>query len=411
MTGLLASFGKPFKYQVAAFRLRLAQLQGTVKWDDVWQAQHDRAFMVAGAMKADLLADLAAAVDKAISQGTSLETFRKDFRALVEKNGWHGWTGEGTKGGEAWRTRVIYQTNLSTSYAAGRFAQLTEAGFPFWVYFHGNSMEPRHQHLAWDGLVLPPDHPFWATHYPPNGWGCSCYASGARTLAGAQRLGGNPDLKLPEGWQSLVPKTGAPVGIDKGWAYAPGASVEETVRSMAAKTVYWPYEIAKAYMADLPAEVRDDFAAAYRNLPSTEAAVQQFANRVIEQGPSLPAPDLPRVKEYQTLGLLTKADTADITTILGQDVAGYDFAVSRSSILHVFKKHGVEISERKRGQRAVVPADYGLLLQLLSAPDSRIEERGDIIMTKKIGNDLITAVFSRLPKRRMLSLVTMWVGV
>lgn len=235
MTGLLASFGKPFKYQVAAFRLRLAQLQGTVKWDDVWQAQHDRAFMVAGAMKADLLADLAAAVDKAISQGTSLEAFRKDFRALVEKNGWHGWTGEGTKGGEAWRTRVIYRTNLATSYAAGRLAQLVDQKYPFWVYSHGGSLEPRVQHLAWDGLILPADHPFWATHAPPNGWGCSCRVTGARSVGSAYRVGGNPAVKLDDGWQTVSPKTGAPVGIDKGWAYAPGASTAQAVASLVPK--------------------------------------------------------------------------------------------------------------------------------------------------------------------------------
>ena len=246
MTGLLASFGKPFKYQVAAFRLRLAQLQGTVKWDDVWQAQHDRAFMVAGAMKADLLADLAAAVDKAISQGTSLETFRKDFRALVEKNGWHGWTGEGTKGGEAWRTRVIYRTNLATSYAAGRLAQLAEAKYPFYVYRHGGSLEPRAQHLAWDGLILPADHPFWATHAPPNGWGCSCYITGARSVASAKRVGGNPEVKLQEGWQAISPKTGAPVGIDKGWAYAPGASVASEISdAVTAKAAKLPEQLSR----------------------------------------------------------------------------------------------------------------------------------------------------------------------
>ncbi len=408
MANLRASFGKPFKYQVAAYRLRLAQLQGTVKWDDIWQAQHDRAFMVAGALKADLLADLAMAVDKAISEGTTLETFRKDFRAIVEKNGWHGWTGEGTKGGEAWRTRVIYRTNLSTSYAAGRFAQLTEAGFPYWVYFHGNSLEPRHQHLAWDGVVLKPDHPFWATHYPPNGWGCSCYASGARSLESARRLGGKPDLDLPEGWQVPTARTGAPPGIDKGWAYAPGASVAETVSGMAGKSVAWPYEIAKAYLAGLPSSVRDDFATAYRSLPSSEAALERYARQVAAQGPTAPAAN---ISEYQTLGLLTKADAETISAKLGQDVTGFDFAISRSSVLHVAKKHGADAAERKRGQRAVVPADYRKLLQVLSAPDSLVADGENIIVTKEFGGETITAIFARFAKRRMLTLVTMWVGV
>lgn len=235
MTKLLASFGKPFKFQVAAFRLRLAELKATTGWDkEVWQAEHDRAFMVAGAIRADILADLAAAVDKAISQGTTLETFRKDFRKIVAEKGWQiSPAGQGTKGGEAWRTKVIYKTNLSTSYAAGRFAQLTQAGYPFLVYRHGASVEPRIQHLAWDGLVLPADHPFWKSHCPPNGWGCTCYITGARSKESARRVGGKPEKTLPEGWQTPDPKTGAPVGIDRGWAYAPGASVLQTVAALA----------------------------------------------------------------------------------------------------------------------------------------------------------------------------------
>lgn len=230
----VAAFNRPFAEQVAAFRLRLTNLTPTAKWDDVWQDGHDRAFMVAGATKADLLADLAAAVDKAVSQGTTLEEFRRDFREIVETRGWHGWTGEGTAKGEAWRTRIIYKTNMSTSYAAGRFAQLQAAGFKFWIYHHGNARDPRIEHLGWDGLVLPPDHPFWVSHYPPNGWGCTCYVSGARTESLARRRAGK-DVELPTEWASISAKTGAPVGIDKGWAYAPGASVHQTVRTIAAK--------------------------------------------------------------------------------------------------------------------------------------------------------------------------------
>ncbi|MDG4868970.1 phage minor head protein, partial [Guyparkeria sp. 1SP6A2] len=138
----------------------------TARWDDLWQDQHDRAFMVAGATKADLLADLAAAVDRSIQQGTGLEAFRKDFREIVARHGWTGWTGEGSTKGEAWRTRVIYRTNMATSYAAGRMAQWREKGYPLWVYRHGGSREPRLQHLDWDGLILEADHPFWVTHAP-----------------------------------------------------------------------------------------------------------------------------------------------------------------------------------------------------------------------------------------------------
>lgn len=229
---LAAVFGKPFPEQVAAFRLRLGNLVPTSVWTDLERAGHDTGFMVAGALKAELLADLAAAVQKSIEAGTTLEEFRKDFRQIVTKHGWHGWTGEGTAKGEAWRTRVIYRTNLSTSYAAGRLAQLIAGKFKFWVYRHGGSQEPRVQHLAWNGVALEPDHPFWTSHAPPNGWGCSCYVVGARSEAGIRRLGGTPGKKLPEGWQAPDPRTGAPVGIDKGWDYSPGRSVTAKINAL-----------------------------------------------------------------------------------------------------------------------------------------------------------------------------------
>lgn len=241
---LLATFGKPFKYQVAAYRLRLADLRDTKGWEDLWQAEHDRAFMVAGATKAGILADLAAAVDKAIEQGTGLEEFKRDFRKIVAEKGWLlSDYGRETAARRAWRARLIYRTNMSTSYAAGRMAQLVAGNYPFWVYRHGASLEPREQHLAWDGLILAPDHPFWLTHAPPNGWGCSCYILGARSMAAAKILGGKPGLKLPDNWQGLDPRTGAPIGIDRGWAYSPGASVAEAVGALADRLPALPAEI------------------------------------------------------------------------------------------------------------------------------------------------------------------------
>lgn len=122
---MAAKYGSlPFAEQIAFFRRKLNI--GTRAWTDIWEAQHDRAFVVAGAMQEDLLADLRAAVDRVIEQGITLEIFKKDFLSIVSTNGWSGWTGEGTKAGEAWRTRVIYDTNLRTSYAAGRLTQMRE---------------------------------------------------------------------------------------------------------------------------------------------------------------------------------------------------------------------------------------------------------------------------------------------
>jgi len=214
-----ADYGSlPFPEQIAFFKDKVHL--PTQRWDDLLGAAHDRAFVVAGATKADLLADLHTAVLKGIEEGTTLETFRQDFDAIVAKRGWTGWTGEGTQGGVAWRTDVIYSTNLRTSYAAGRWAQIQEvkATRPYLMYRHSHGVvHPRPQHVAWDGLVLPTDDPFWSSHYPPNGWGCKCRAF-ALNDGDIRRLGKDgPD-------QAPVPP-GDTTGIDKGWDYAPGAGI------------------------------------------------------------------------------------------------------------------------------------------------------------------------------------------
>lgn len=218
-----AAYGSlPFAEQIAFFRGKLNL--PTAHWTDISRAEHDFAFVVAGANRNAIVADFRAAVEQAIAQGTTLEQFRKDFDAIVARHGWD------YNGGRDWRSRVIYETNLNTSYAAGRFEQLQAA--PFWQYQHADWVtHPRQQHQAWDGLVLAREDAFWHTHFPPNGWGCQCSVRGlwARDL---KRLGKDapdaaPELRLvereigqrsPNGPRRVM----VPEGIDPGFDYAPG---------------------------------------------------------------------------------------------------------------------------------------------------------------------------------------------
>lgn len=349
-------FRRPFDEQVAFFRGKLGNLVPTERWDDIWKSAHDRAFMVAGAAKADLLADLAGAVDQAIAEGETLDAFRKRFAAIVEKHGWHGWTGEETEAGRAWRTRIIYQTNLSTSYAAGRLAQLKDAGFKYWVYRHTPNEHPRMQHLAWDGLTLPADHPFWQTHFAPNGWGCKCRISGASGPETAKLAGGKPGYtEPPAGWDAIDPKTGEPVGIDKGWGYMPGdTSADDVARAVAKKTVAWPYETAKAYMGGIPANTRDALAAAIRSQPETGEAARRYAERALGVRNGAPI-EVAHVEPYQTLGLLT-SDEMKRAGVEGL----YDWALAADDVRHALRRHGDPATEARLGQVAVTTDDFGL---------------------------------------------------
>lgn len=254
-----AALKLPFAEQIAFFRGKLGNLVPTAKWTDLWQQEHDVAFMVAGAAKADLLADLAEAVDKAIADGETIQQFRRRFLEIIQRHGWAGFTGDDRttdrpQGGRglAWRTRVIYETNLLTSYAAGRRAQLEDGGYTHWMYKHSDFVQrPRPHHVALNGIVRPKDDPFWQTHYPPNGWGCRCRVLGVRSPAQARRLGGDWDKPLPSWAGQTDPKTGAPVGVDKGFGYMPGGSVVDRTRALRDKLTKLPTQLANALSEDV----------------------------------------------------------------------------------------------------------------------------------------------------------------
>jgi len=385
-------FREPFQEQVAFFRQKLGNLVPTERWTDMQKEAHDKGFMVAGAAKADLLSDLAAAVDKAISQGTSLGAFRKDFKSITARHGWD------YRGEFNWRTKVIYQTNMATSYAAGRLAQLRDAEFTHWEYIHSNAVaHPRKQHLGWNGLVLSADDPFWNAHYPPNGWGCQCRVRGRNN---PDKVGQAPD-------DEIDPRTGEPVGIDKGWGYMPGNTVSATVTSLAARTVQWKYELAKAYLENLPEGLKDQFSRSMRDLPSTRDAARQFAGRVLDDR---------NHTEYQSMGLLTSEDVSKIQELKGLDVAGYDFALDPSSVRHIQKKHGDLKSEALRGQRAVTKEDYEKIPELLNSPDeitdsglSHTTNNPLIEYSKVIGQDKYSLVLEYRKKRKMLVSTTFYI--
>lgn len=221
MTSLANVFQHPFDEQVEFFRQKINL--PTQRWNDIQQADHDHAFIVAGAMKAELLTDLRQAVQKAIATGSTLETFRKDFATITARHGWTNYTGSDTANGRAWRTRIIYETNLRTSFAAGRWKQLKANAdiFAYWEWVHMDGRHPRPEHVAWNGTILPHDDAWWAAHYPPCGWGCKCRVRGVSRGEMEDRGKDGPDEAPPV---VIDPKTGLDKGIDKGWDYAPGAS-------------------------------------------------------------------------------------------------------------------------------------------------------------------------------------------
>jgi len=216
----------------------------TRTWTDLWQGMHARAFVVAGAVEADLVADFHNAVTRAIAEGRTLNDFRKDFDAIVAR---HGWSYKGNRG---WRSAVIYNTNMRMAHSAGRWAQAQrlKARRPYGRYVDAGDHRVRPEHHAWHNTILPLDDPWWRTHWPPNGWGCRCYV---QTLSESDlkrydyEVSESPEVETeirevntPAGKRTVeVPK-----GIDTGFGYNAGEAAFGRGADLIAMERHGPWE-------------------------------------------------------------------------------------------------------------------------------------------------------------------------
>ncbi len=165
--------------------LKRKKLKPGFDYRDVWQEEHHIHFTVAKAMRLDVLENIYQAVVVAEAEGKTLRQFAKELTPLLQKKGWWGrqqmhdpLTGEikDVQLGSPRRLKVIYQTNLRTARAAGQWGRIerNKPSYAYLLYELGPSRTHRDEHVAWAGVILPVDHPFWETRYPPNGWGCKC---------------------------------------------------------------------------------------------------------------------------------------------------------------------------------------------------------------------------------------------
>lgn len=204
---------------------------------DVWQSEHQAAFTVAKAMQLDLLQDIRAQVDAALTDGTTFETFRADLKPNLVKRGWWGRammpdpkTGEvkDVQLGSTRRLKVIYDTNLRTAHAEGQWARIQAAkdSFPYLRYDHTPSKHERKEHAAWDGLVLKADDPFFQAHMPVKAWGCKCRVTQMNDFMLKQRglePGTAPEVPEYTYTNTRTNETQRiPAGVDPAFHYPPG---------------------------------------------------------------------------------------------------------------------------------------------------------------------------------------------
>ena len=223
-------------------------LKPAFSWQDVWGEENAYNFAVAKAVELDLLTAFKTSIQTAIENGEGFESWRGKIVPELQRLGWYGRRKVEDPTGQ-WKTKIvdfsrparlqlIFWSNVRSARAAGDWAraQETKRGLPYLVYTRTKSVDPRLEHLAWVGVILPVDDPFWRTHFPPNGWNCKC-----STLQITQRR--YNDVKDQDGFTTEAPviewttftnaRTGevtrVPKGIDPGWGQNAGLSRARTL--------------------------------------------------------------------------------------------------------------------------------------------------------------------------------------
>jgi len=207
-------------------------------WRDHWREEHARAFVVAKGMNDDVLNTIRSALSDALTEGQTLDQFRDGLTPKLQQFGWWGrqierdpLMGElvDVQLGSRHRLRTIFDTNMRTSYAAGKWARIqrTKRAFPYLEYRQIQRETKRHDHERYHGLIRPVDDPIWQVIFPPNGWfcGCSVRPMNRRMLEREGKTVSDPvELEFEE---RLNARTGVvesvPVGVHSGFDTNPGA--------------------------------------------------------------------------------------------------------------------------------------------------------------------------------------------
>jgi SPP1 gp7 family putative phage head morphogenesis protein len=227
-------------------------LQLTTRWSEMWHDDHALAFTVAKIAKLDLLDTIRNSLADVIANGGTFEQWQANIIPDLQRAGWWGrvqdreltGTDEAIHVGPR-RLRTIFDTNLRVSRAAGQWARIQELKdvAPYLRYSAVMDSRTRPLHRAWHGTILPVDHPWWDTHFPPCGWNCRCTVLQLSERDLARRGWSVAKEPPPGGPPSRFFRAGAatpeivPAGIDPGFAYNPGKASLRAIADKAAASL------------------------------------------------------------------------------------------------------------------------------------------------------------------------------
>lgn len=367
----------PFTEAIAALERRGINLVPSDHWATVWQQTHQTSFTVARSAGFDILGDIHRELVRVLAEGRTFQEFARDLTPVLQKKGWWGTTpGAVPQTGEVQevqevqlgstrRLRTIYDVNLRVSQAQGNWErqQAQKAMRPYLRYVGIVDDRIRPEHRIWHGRILPVDHPWWKTHYPPNGWRCRC---SAMSLSGddLEEFGFTVSPEPPDDgvvpWRN--PATGeildVPRGIDPGWAYNPGNT------DMAARAA----KLAMDKLIALPPSIGAE-AGGVLTAVVTDVA-REFSEWVDSTAEEMQH-ERPRItKERRVVGSIQRGIQTWLTNKVAVELQTAAITIDQGDIAHFLRE-----AKQVRGN-AVPLEDLRRLPELLSTPDAVYWDKG-----------------------------------
>lgn len=198
------------------------------------------AFTVSGLAGIDQISAIFASLQRVLTDGGTFEAWRGEVLA-----------NPGMLGLPLHRLETIYRTNVQGWWNRGRAEQIIAnlSTHPFLLYSAVNDSRTRPEHAAMHGTILRATHPWWQTHYPPNGFNCRCRAI-ALTEREAQRRGitTTPTAAEPDrGWNhSALQPNGEFAGLTAAIAAASAAAEQRARDRIAAPIAAAALQLARA---------------------------------------------------------------------------------------------------------------------------------------------------------------------
>ena len=231
------------------------------RYDEIMHEAHHRSFTVAKVMRDDLLQDIHSSLVQAKKDGIKFKEWKENIKPTLKSYGWYGETEVvDPRTGEvktihvgSRRLRTIFSTNMRVSHAVARYQKLKALPLSkYWMYVSLLLPTTRDEHAAKHETVLPRDHTWWQTNYPPNAWNCYCKVR-AYTKRELDRRG----IEVADKVEDIA---------SSDWAYNVGEADINTLKSLRKeKVLQAPKEIKKAAASSMA--IDEAFQESYAHAP------------------------------------------------------------------------------------------------------------------------------------------------